>query len=104
MKMLADRFFKHRTIPASVKLNGEYEDVLVEAEYQPEEWDTSTSEGVEVFCVWHEDNGNLIDEIEPADLRELEGKMLAEFGEYCADYRDGLAEHRAEMRRERLHE
>lgn len=98
MKKLADRFFKNRVIPACAKLNGEYEYVVVEADYQPEERDTNTQEGAEIFAVWHEDAGNIIDSIEPADMRELESEILAEFAEYCADWFDGLGEYQRDMR------
>lgn len=100
MKKLADRFFKNRTIPACVKLNGEYEYVVVEAGYQPEEWDTNTSEGVEVFAVWHEDNGNIIDSISERDLREVETAILEAFGDYCAGHFEDKADHEMESRRD----
>lgn len=48
--------------------------------------------------MWHDRYGDIIDSIEPADMRELESQILAQFSEYCADWLEGYGEYQRDMR------
>lgn len=80
----ANVFFNDRIHRASARIYGEWHDVGVQADYQPEEYDTNTPDSVEITAVWLEDQGNVIDHVDKASIKELEGEVLALFYEWLA--------------------
>lgn len=88
---LASSFFTNRTHEMYCTDDSALPDepVAVEADYQPEEHDTNTAEGVEITAVWHEDNGDKIDLLAESELEEMAEELLARFRSYCEAYYEG---------------
>lgn len=88
---LAGWYFRNRThtmhCPADSALPDE--SVSVEADYQPEERDTNTAEGLEITAVWFEDQGDKIDLLTESELEEMAGELLSRFHSYCEAYYEG---------------
>lgn len=90
-KDLARRFFYARTHEMYCTPDSALSDatVHVEADYQPEERDTNTAEGVEITAVWHEGDGNRMDELAESELAEFAEELLSRFHSYCEAYYEG---------------
>ena len=83
---LAGRFFKDRAHDIGVRVNGIELDAAVMADYQPEEPDTNTPEGVEIYAAFVEDQGCHLYMMSDAELNDAEAEILALWHEYASCY------------------
>lgn len=83
---LAERFFKDRAYRIGICVKGAHLDAAVMADYQPEEHDTNTPEGVEIWGAFVEDEGCQLDNMTDGELRDAEAEILALWHEYASSY------------------
>jgi len=76
-----------------------FDDVLVEYDYQPAEWDTNTAEGIEICSVFDEDEACILDDMTEREIASLEESILESLREGRADYESEKAD--AQYRRQR---
>lgn len=99
------RFFR-RPIEASIEVQGEMQEVLVEADYQPAEYDTNTAESVDICSVMYK-GWDVLKLMGEQEVDDLKAEILGAYHEACQgfiDVREALREDAAEARREYLRE
>ncbi len=77
---IAERFFRY-----PVNVSASFGDLAVMADYQPEESDTNTQEGVELCSVVEEDFC-ILDTLNREQWREVEELTLAAYHEHVLGY------------------
>ena len=76
-------------------------EVEVFYEYQPEERDTNTAEGVETVSAYHEDEGDMMPKMTDAEIEQLEMRVTELVMQGFSDDIDERADWEYEQRRDR---